>query len=492
MVDIGCGEGELLACLAQPAPWLRPPPQSIRSKSDANDSLPKPFDPNQSEIANLHCTHIQGLDISSSDLHCAILGTTPPESNRQHVRWEPLETKIWHGGLESVNQAFVDVVCIVSTEVYVPQKMTNVTHSCWNIVSIEHLPPSILPIYAPMLLGIYHPRHLLITTPSYTFNARFTPPNVSERSGYPDPTKRTNRIFRHHDHKFEWTIEEFEKWCEGAAEEWGYSVAVGTIGRALEKDPWGREEECGGASQVAEFTRKEGSEFVKMRRAKSAVVELKATQDKHELLKMHQHTAHPSSQQPVESLREISEAVKLKMEQLEESLMRFEELWFEQEIAILCGGWIELLVDAIEEDEWLMLQKMNSAKREHWRVELVGGVPKKVRLWPDNTDFEEYRPSGNRSYPDEDLQDCEDKDDPEFNYNNTGQEPTISQGGGTGNFGWEEPRPWTHSDSGKLVWGEADGSWVEAWGGTDQSWGVIASGTTDSSDSGWNTLARDL
>jgi len=132
VVDIGCGEGELLACLVQPAPWLRPPPRSIRSKStfsDADDSLPRPLDPNQSEIANLHCTHLQGLDISSSELHYAILGTAPPESNRQHVRWEALETKIWHGGLESVNQAFVDVECIVSTEVYVPLKMTNVAHS---------------------------------------------------------------------------------------------------------------------------------------------------------------------------------------------------------------------------------------------------------------------------------------------------------------------------------------------------------------------------
>jgi hypothetical protein len=348
-----------------------------------------------------------------------------------------------------------------------------------------------------MLLGIYHPPHLLITTPSYTFNARFTPPNVSERSGYPDPTKRTNRIFRHHDHKFEWTVEEFKEWCESAAEEWGYSVVVGTIGRALEKDPWGREEECGGASQVAEFTRKEGSEFVEMRRTKSAVVELKADQEKeHVLLKTHQHTAHPSSQRPVESLREISEAVKLKMEQLEESLMRFEELWFEQEIAILCGGWIELLMDAVEEDERLMLQKMNSTKRDHWRVELVGGVPKKERLWPDNTDFKEYQPLENRSYPEEDLEDCEDKDDPEFTCDNAGQglqlEPNVSQGGGTSIFAWEEPRPWTRSDSDKLVWGEADGSSVEAWGGTNQSWGVIASGTANSSGSGWDTLARDL
>ena len=249
-----------------------------------------------------------------------------------------------------------------------------------------------------MLLGVYHPRRLLLTTPSYTFNARFTPPDVIERSGYPDPTGRTNRIFRHHDHKFEWTVDEFKAWCQAAAEEWGYNVVVETIGRALEKDPWDREEECGGASQVAEFTRKEGEEFAEMRSAKSSAVELKTGEI--ELLVTHQHTPHTSSQRPVRSLREISEAVKLKMEQLEESLVRFEELWFEQDIAILCGGWIELLTDAVEEDERLFLKKENLTKKQ-WTVELIGGMQKTKGLW---TDTEADRPLVNGS-SEEDIDD---------------------------------------------------------------------------------------
>ena len=58
-----------------------------------------------------------------------------------------------------------------------------------------------------MLFGVYHPKFVLVTTPSYTSSARFT---ASARLvGYPDPTGRTDRIFRHHDHKFEWTREEF-------------------------------------------------------------------------------------------------------------------------------------------------------------------------------------------------------------------------------------------------------------------------------------------
>ena len=138
MVDIGCREGELLACLAQPAPWLRPSPHSIRLTKSVSPDLysdhdpaptNKPIDPHQGEIANLHCTKIQGLDISSSDLQYAIQGTAPPQSNSQYIRWEPLEVKIWHGGLESVNPGFVDAECIVSTEVYVPIVSYDERHS---------------------------------------------------------------------------------------------------------------------------------------------------------------------------------------------------------------------------------------------------------------------------------------------------------------------------------------------------------------------------
>ena len=112
-----------------------------------------------------------------------------------------------------------------------------------------------------MVLGVYHPYLLLITTPSYTFNARFTAPDAprSARSGYLDPTKRTDRIFRHHDHKFEWTPEEFTAWCNAVGETWGYDVEVSGVGKAAGKDEWGRDEALGYASQVAAFKRHERS-----------------------------------------------------------------------------------------------------------------------------------------------------------------------------------------------------------------------------------------
>jgi len=73
-----------------------------------------------------------GLDVSSSDLEFAVRSTAPPqpevnlnEASDQYtpfftnigLRWENLEAKVWKGGLEAINEEFVDVECIVSTEV---------------------------------------------------------------------------------------------------------------------------------------------------------------------------------------------------------------------------------------------------------------------------------------------------------------------------------------------------------------------------------------
>ena len=68
----------------------------------------------------------------------------------------------------------------------------------------------------------------------------------------------------------------------------------------------------------------------------------------HEALATHKHLAHPASMKPT-SLEDIAQKVKSKMEEYREGFIRVEELWFEQEIAVMCGGWIEMLVRAVEE-----------------------------------------------------------------------------------------------------------------------------------------------
>lgn len=91
-----------------------------------SDSIP-PSPTYNDEIPNLHPTHVHGLDVSAPDLAFAVQSTTPPQDAGTEegsgyrlyagVRWEGLEVAVWKGGLEVINENFVDVECIVSTEV---------------------------------------------------------------------------------------------------------------------------------------------------------------------------------------------------------------------------------------------------------------------------------------------------------------------------------------------------------------------------------------
>ncbi|KAJ3514903.1 hypothetical protein NLJ89_g2092 [Agrocybe chaxingu] len=387
VLDVGCGEGQLLTPLCQPAPWLTPPPPSIlpppETPSSPDDLVPSTPTYNDDDIPNLHLTEVHGLDISSEDLAFAMEACAPPkhvpdEGNsspgfRSYTagvqRWEELICKVWQGGLEVINEEFVDMECIVAMEV------------------IEHLPDGIFQAFAPVLLGVYHPEFLLVTTPSYTFNDRFLPPNAPRiaRSGYLDPTRRTDRIFRHSDHKFEWTRDEFKAWCEETAKEWGYVVRQTSIGLPLQEDPFGRDEQLEGATQVAEFRRLESMDN-KTREGKGRVrvKELGITGQPHEALAVYKHTANAVAMKP-KPLEDVAERVILKMEEFREAFMRVEELWFEADIAALCGGWVEVLVRAIEECPKLQLKRDVDGIRKGrsmWSVELIGGVANPAQYWP--------------------------------------------------------------------------------------------------------------
>jgi small RNA 2'-O-methyltransferase len=273
-----------------------------------------------------------------------------------------------------------------------------VTTPKFTAYSIEHLPPEIFPLFAPVLLGVYHPKALLITTPSYTYNARFTAPDTpkSARKGFPDPTGRTDRVFRHHDHKFEWTLDEFRSWCDEVAAEWGYEVVKDSIGRAQEKDEWGRDAVLGGASQVAAFRRSD-DETVRgvsdrEKRARELVAHLQSAaslnSSPHVLLARHIHSAHRNSKQPA-SFLEIGDKIKAIMQGYHEAFMRLEELWFEKDVPEMCGGYMEVLVRAVEEHADLSLRKeIRDGKlgdKPEWMVDLLGAVPPK-ELWPVQDD----------------------------------------------------------------------------------------------------------
>lgn len=139
MLDIGCGEGELLNTLCQVAPWLSPPPSLLdtdpRSPTSPISAQLNPTDRHDPDaIPNLHPRYLHGLDISAEDLQFAVRLTKPPEVEafddpisphpiRRYpttlTRFEELDVNIWKGGLEVVNEEFVSMDCIVSSEVYV-------------------------------------------------------------------------------------------------------------------------------------------------------------------------------------------------------------------------------------------------------------------------------------------------------------------------------------------------------------------------------------
>lgn len=122
----------------------------------------------------------------------------------------------------------------------------------WDIVVssevIEHLDPEPLALFAPTILGDLKPKIFVVTTPNRDFNKAFdlplpTPPSFENsschvecdtegrywREGVPYP-------MRHHDHRFEWTRQEFQAWANKAAEQHGYDVyftGVGTLKNGL-------------------------------------------------------------------------------------------------------------------------------------------------------------------------------------------------------------------------------------------------------------------
>jgi hypothetical protein len=76
----------------------------------------------------------------------------------------------------------------------------------------------------------------LLTTllQNFDFNAKFPDHDAlcdnCDKRGFADPTGRTDRVFRHSDHKCEMTAAEFESWATGAAHDWGYSVEISGVG----------------------------------------------------------------------------------------------------------------------------------------------------------------------------------------------------------------------------------------------------------------------
>jgi SAM-dependent methyltransferase len=126
ILDIGCGEGTLLAVLCQPAECLPLPDED----ADANDGRGGRGDADVlrsvlDTVESMHPRVIAGLDVSPHVLdlarsvleaHSGGYAFLPPRP-----RWLSLDVRLWRGTLEVFNAALVGFDCIVASEVCVPR-----------------------------------------------------------------------------------------------------------------------------------------------------------------------------------------------------------------------------------------------------------------------------------------------------------------------------------------------------------------------------------
>ncbi|KAF8753364.1 O-methyltransferase [Rhizoctonia solani] len=230
------------------------------------------------------------------------------------------QVAVWLGRLQDINPTFYEFDAIVSTE-----------------VSDRTCPRRRASCVLGRTAGNIPTRLLLLTTPNYTFNARFHPPGVP-RKGFLDPTGQTTRVFRHDDHKREWTVDEFDTWCRQAAEKHGYDYTLGGVGVPTERDPYNRD--LGYASQTALFIRRDVHIPTLDR------LSLDDSQSAHQLIAERTFPSDSRAGHPMPN-SEIRSALVYLMNMRGEGKLTFSELW--SELAMPSGGSMGALENALME-----------------------------------------------------------------------------------------------------------------------------------------------
>jgi len=98
---------------------------------------------------------------------------------------------------------------------------------------IEHLDPPRLSAFERALFEFASPRTVIVTTPNVEYNVRFETLPAGK--------------FRHKDHRFEWTRDQFRDWAESVGGRFDYAVSFQPIG--------GEDPEVGPPTQMAVFAK---------------------------------------------------------------------------------------------------------------------------------------------------------------------------------------------------------------------------------------------
>ncbi|KAI3980308.1 hypothetical protein MKX01_001379, partial [Papaver californicum] len=160
--------------------------------------------------------------------------------------------KVLHSKLSAVHGQDSQISSIKSALLYDGSITTSDTRlygfdigTCLEV--IEHMQEDEACAFGNIALSTFCPKILIVSTPNYEYN-----PILQKNSRDDEADEKNSSLpckFRNHDHKFEWTREQFNSWASDLATRHNYSVEFSGVGGIGDVEP-------GFASQIAVFSRK--------------------------------------------------------------------------------------------------------------------------------------------------------------------------------------------------------------------------------------------
>ncbi|XP_055311458.1 small RNA 2'-O-methyltransferase [Sitodiplosis mosellana] len=172
---------------------------------------------------NDHLQHILQIDIDDELLKRFEQRAAPLTWEYLSRRKLPLITDVYHGSVDSPHECLLDSDVVICVEL------------------IEHLFPETEQNLPQNIFGFIKPKIAVFTTPNADFNILFG-------------SSKFENGFRHEDHKFEWTQQQFKDWAQNICIRYpNYRFSVSGVGEL----PTDADEQLGKCSQMATFVRKD-------------------------------------------------------------------------------------------------------------------------------------------------------------------------------------------------------------------------------------------
>jgi hypothetical protein len=112
---------------------------------------------------------------------------------------------------------------------------------CFTLIEmIEHITLEHLEKVSRTIFGYYKPKCVIVSTPNAEFNPLLRQ-HADELGNTDEPNrpKDPDNQFRHYDHKFEWTRNEFISWAQKICNIYGYDFFTDGVGELPGSEPFG-------------------------------------------------------------------------------------------------------------------------------------------------------------------------------------------------------------------------------------------------------------